>query len=286
MAAHDHLLHPELLTHAWPIGGESIATALDGMAAQVAQEPRLAVPVSVMIRTLNEADMLEGLLEDLAQQKTGAEVETIVVDNESTDGTPVIARNFGAEVVTIPRSEFTHPRSLNAGIGAASHDIVFSMVGHSNLTTDQYLHSGLRYFPGNDLMAGVYGATYPGQKISISERLLHWGWAKPQPAERIQKAHIGVFGANSAAIAKPVWEELGRFDERYERGGEDTQWAGKAIGLGREIVREPLMAVHHTHGLGLINTIRQWRQYYRTLEKPEPFDQQQWAKRRPDLNFD
>lgn len=56
----------------------------------------------------------------------------MVVGNEAADHTRAIAKDYGAEVVTLPRGEFTYPRSMNLAMQAASHDAVFLTVAHTN----------------------------------------------------------------------------------------------------------------------------------------------------------
>jgi len=62
-------------------------------------KPRL----SVIIPTKNEAKLLPLCLRSLARQRTKIPYEIIIVDTKSTDGTPRIARSFGAHVIQEPR---------------------------------------------------------------------------------------------------------------------------------------------------------------------------------------
>ncbi len=58
------------------------------------------MPFSIIIPTLNEAEYIGKLLGSLRAQ-TVKDLQVIVVDGGSTDGTPNIARSFGAEVFTL-----------------------------------------------------------------------------------------------------------------------------------------------------------------------------------------
>lgn len=83
------------------------------------------VRVSVIIPTHNEAGAIERVLADLPADLT---TEVIVVDSNSTDGTPEIAARMGARVIHEPRRGYG--RACLTGLAAAnSPDIVVFLDG-------------------------------------------------------------------------------------------------------------------------------------------------------------
>ncbi len=68
--------------------------------AAVGDEPRLSIPLTVIIPARNEADNLPLLLADL-QSQVQLPAEIICVDDASTDQTAAIARRFGAKVISL-----------------------------------------------------------------------------------------------------------------------------------------------------------------------------------------
>jgi glycosyltransferase involved in cell wall biosynthesis len=83
------------------------------------------VRVSVIIPTHNEAQAIERVLADLAADLV---TEVIVVDSNSTDGTPDIAARMGARVVPEPRRGYG--RACLTGLAAAnSPDVVAFLDG-------------------------------------------------------------------------------------------------------------------------------------------------------------
>jgi glycosyltransferase involved in cell wall biosynthesis len=83
------------------------------------------VRVSVIIPTHNEALSIERVLADLPSDLT---TEVIVVDSNSTDGTPEIAARMGARVVQEPRRGYG--RACLTGLAAAnSPDVVVFLDG-------------------------------------------------------------------------------------------------------------------------------------------------------------
>ena len=81
--------------------------------------------VSIIIPTRNEAGAIQRVLADLPQYLTK---EVIVVDSNSTDGTPEIAARMGARVIQEPRRGYG--RACLTGMNAAnSPDVVVFLDG-------------------------------------------------------------------------------------------------------------------------------------------------------------
>jgi glycosyltransferase involved in cell wall biosynthesis len=74
------------------------------------------VRVSVVIPTHNEAEAIGRVLADLPSDLV---TEVIVVDSNSTDGTPEVARNLGARVIAEPRRGYG--RACLTGLANADH---------------------------------------------------------------------------------------------------------------------------------------------------------------------
>jgi GT2 family glycosyltransferase len=279
------LLHPELLETV-PFGRWRTARLLtQRISDTLVDDPRSDPNVSLVVRVFNEAAKLEKLFEDIGKQLYGGEVQVIVVDNCSRDRSVEVARRHGAEVVMLPRREFTYPRSMNVGVEAASHDLVFLTVAHVRLSNTYNLHAGARHFTRNDNIAGAFGTCLPADGASYLER---WAAAGDptlflaRPARPIKKCGMGALGATGAMISKRVWTELGRFDERYQAGGEDTALAKSMLKAGYRIVQEPAMTVHHSHGLGFKDAVKQYM-HQRATMAPTQFDNRRLMARRPDL---
>ncbi len=87
-----------------------------------------SIPLSVLIRTFNEADRLGRTLESVAS--LGAEV--VVIDAGSTDDTVQIAQRYGARVVSNPWPGFGPQRRF--GEAQCAYDHVFSVDADEVLT--------------------------------------------------------------------------------------------------------------------------------------------------------
>jgi glycosyltransferase involved in cell wall biosynthesis len=145
------------------------------------------VRVSVIIPTHNEAQAIERVLADIPSDLT---TEVIVVDSNSSDGTPEIAARMGARVIQEPRRGYG--RACLTGLAAAnSPDMVVFLdgdysdrpdelpmllapivEGHADITLGSRLHSqksadALPWHQvfGNHLAAGLIRLLY-GMKIT------------------------------------------------------------------------------------------------------------------------
>jgi glycosyltransferase involved in cell wall biosynthesis len=66
--------------------------------------------VSIVVPALNEARLIGGCLDSLAQQDYPGRLDVIVVDNGSTDATADVARDRGARVFVERRRGVCHAR--------------------------------------------------------------------------------------------------------------------------------------------------------------------------------
>ena len=72
--------------------------------------------IGVVIRTLNESELIGRCLETLHGQQGGFELDVLVVDSGSTDSTLEIARDRGARILELAPTEFDYSKALNVGI--------------------------------------------------------------------------------------------------------------------------------------------------------------------------
>lgn len=279
------ILHPELLLNI-PVSGEKIAAHLAMRVAALAVESStLTDPaVSVVIRSRNNGPQLESLLQDINKQDYDNEVEVIVVDTESTDSAIGVAKAYGAAIVPISQAEFSYPMALNRGFAAANHNWVLSLVDHSRLSNYRVLKTATIAEARKDI-AGISGLVFPNTNASTFENAFTASAAPSRVAKapyEHTKAGIGFLAANASIFSKAVWSEIGGFDESYGAGGEDGAYAKSSFELGYAVLVDPAMSVHHSHGLGPINSMRQL-QYWSRLGKPAEFSAVALAKFRSDM---
>ena len=87
--------------------------------------------VSVFVRVRDESEALQATLDNLARQRFDGDMEVVVLDNESRDGSPEVALRSGARVFSLPRSLFGYGRALNLGVELCRGTVVVLLSAHS-----------------------------------------------------------------------------------------------------------------------------------------------------------
>ena len=99
--------------------------------------PWHAPPVSVVVPAFNEALNIAATVRSIAGNNHLADVEVIVVDDGSTDGTADVAGELDLPGVTVIRqTNQGKPAALNAGIREATHDVLVLVDGDTIFEPD------------------------------------------------------------------------------------------------------------------------------------------------------
>lgn len=197
---------------------------------------------SIVIRTYNEVRHLPDLMRAIKSQETGdLEVELVLVDSGSTDGTVEVAKANGAHEVFISREEFSFGRSLNRGCAAATGDALVFISGHC-IPMDKHWLANLvaPVLDGN--VAYSYGKQRGGGNTKYSELQL---FKKYFPdASKIPQEGFFCNNAN-ACLSKAVWRD-NPFDEAVT-GLEDMELAKRLVAKGMKIGYVAEAGVFHLH---------------------------------------
>ncbi|PWH16800.1 MAG: family 2 glycosyl transferase [Anaerolineae bacterium] len=195
---------------------------------------------SIVIRAYNEARHLPRLLEGIRQQ-TVQDVEIILVDSGSTDGTPAIAEAFGAKILHIAPQEFTFGRSLNLGLSAATRELIVIASAHVYPVYPDWLERLLE--PFNDAtIALTYGKQRGAETSKFSEHEIFARWFPDVSNPR--QPHPFCNNAN-AAIRRTLWQ-IQPYDETLT-GLEDLAWAKWAQSQGWGIAYVAEAEIIHIH---------------------------------------
>jgi rhamnosyltransferase len=199
--------------------------------------------VGVVIRTLNESELIGQCFDALHSQSGSFDLDIVVVDSGSTDGTVEIAREHGGRIIELPPVEFDYSKALNVGIDAVRGGIVVSLSAHAIPVDDTWLDTVVAAFDAADV-AGV------------STRQVPWPDAPWQEVHRVRSMFrrertvygpgngADVFFSNAAsAFRRDVWS-----DHPFTLPAvEDVDWARRVVAAGWSIVYEPATAVYHSH---------------------------------------
>lgn len=152
--------------------------------------------LSVVINTLNEAENLPKVISSIK----GLAEEIIVVDMESTDGTPEIAKKLGAKVIKHPRINYVEP-ARNFGVSKATRKWILILDSDEEIPKDlaeeikkSIIHSEADYF------------RLPRKNLIFGKWLKHSRW---WPDYNIRLFKKGFVSWNEIIHAVPVTQGIG-----------------------------------------------------------------------------
>lgn len=215
-------------------------------------EQTSAKVVSIVIRVKDAAWDLDRCLSGLARQMRprGTEMEIVIVDNDSQDGSRAVAERFGAVVVPISQAEFSWGRALNRGIARARGDIVLLLSSDVTPADDHWLERMIEPFVEPDV-AIVYGRQLPYPNAPVDERVRLKRTFGEQPIvwdERhaVQDTGRGLVASNAcAAIRRTLWKDH-PYDEQTS-GGEEGPFTRQVLQRGFRCLYWPSARVCHSH---------------------------------------
>ncbi len=207
--------------------------------------------ISVLIPVRNGGEEFRRCLEAIARQQVDDEVEIVVVDSASTDGTADLARSFGARVEVIAASEFNHGGTRNRlGELAGGETLVYTV--HDAYAEDEHwlarLTDPLREDPE---LAGVYARQLPHLDARPPERFfLDFVYGPERRLQRVAgrdelSMKTTLFSNVSSAIRRSVWEQY-RFPDDIILS-EDQDFSARVLLDGHSLLYEPQAIVRHSH---------------------------------------
>ena len=206
--------------------------------------------ISVVIPTKNGGADLVRCLEAISRQRIEEEVEVLVVDSGSQDGSADRARRAGARVLEIRPEEFNHGGARMLGARAARGETLVFTTQDAYAEDERWL-ARLAAPLADEQVAGVYGRQLPHVGANPSERyFLDFLYG---PAPRRQRLadpsrlsfHSTLFSNVNAAMRRAVLERFPLADDVLM--SEDQEWSRRVLLAGLEIVYEPRAAVRHSH---------------------------------------
>jgi len=199
--------------------------------------------VGVVIRTLNESELIGDCIEALRRQGGSIDLDVLVVDSGSTDSTLEIARANGARIVELSPDEFDYSKALNVGIGEVNGDLVISLSAHAIPVDERWLETMTAAFDG-PRVAGVSSRQVPWPNAPWQE--VHRLRQQFNEARRVygrDEASEIVFSNAASCIRRSVWDE----HHFILPAVEDLEWARRVVAAGWMVVYEPNASVYHSH---------------------------------------
>lgn len=218
--------------------------------------------ISIIILVKNEIENIGRCLEGVFQQQHPFDLEVIVIDSGSTDGTLDVVKQSPVRLVEIKSDEFHHAGTRNLGAALAKGEILVYIAGDAYPCGNTWLSSLISNFDDEKVGAG-YGRQIPISGANpVNQFRLHWHYdsqkivKSKESLSTLGPHKVYFFSDVNSAIRKSVWAEF-KYPEDIPFY-EDTGLIKKVIGAGYKVVYEPLASVYHTHNHSIIQIFRRY----------------------------
>ena len=218
--------------------------------------------ISIVIPVKDGGEDLRRCLDGIAMQRVpGEEVEVVVVDSGSRDGSDVVAEAAGARVHRIPPEEFNHGGTRNLGASLARGEILVFTSQDAHAEGPTWLSSLVAPL-GDPGVAGAYGRQVAHEGAKPPERFfldfLYGETARVQrassPADLSMRTTL--FSNVNSAIRRDVFERF-RFVDDINMS-EDQEWSQRVLLAGHAIAYVPEAVVRHSHHYTLRTAYRRF----------------------------
>ena len=217
--------------------------------------------ISVVIPVKDGGADLVRCLAAIATQRVDDEIEVVVVDSGSTDGSVIRAKNLGARVHSIAPSDFHHGRTRNLGAELARGETLVFTSQDAYAADDTWLArlTAPLATPG---VAGAYGRQLPHHDARPPERyFLDFLYG---PDGRVQRLGDGreltfeetLFSNVNSSMLRATWEAFPFADDIIM--SEDQEWSRRILRAGFEIVYEPEATVYHSHAYSVLSAMKRF----------------------------
>ncbi len=221
----------------------------------------------LIIPTLNAGEQFGKLLAQLAAQNLST--KNLIVDSESTDGTARLAKNFGLEVLTIPRKSFNHgatrQSALNHLLEKFPLDVIIFLTQDVLLHDDDSLARLVKIFSEDESVGLSYGRQLPHAGATNEAKFLRAFNYPPESQLRSfdDRKIFGLktaFASNSfAAYRVAALQSVGGFPSNVPLC-EDMFVAAKMLMSGLKIFYAADAQIFHSHNYTAAQEFRRYVQ--------------------------
>jgi glycosyltransferase involved in cell wall biosynthesis len=232
--------------------------------------------VTVAIPVLNGGAVLDEVLRAVRCQRLPGEVELLVCDSGSDDGSVTLARSHGARVIEIEPAQFSHGGTRNLLMREARAPFVAFLTQDATPAGDEWLAELLTSFALAEDVALVHGpyvarASHP---VAVRRELEEFfcalapgpviDRASEDPGWRDVSSRATFFTDANGAVARWAWERVPFPEVPY---AEDRLLALRMLEAGFAKAYAPGAAVVHSHAYGRLALLRRYFDEFRGLRE-------------------
>ena len=215
--------------------------------------------VSIVVPTRNGMDSLPAVFDAIDRQVHDFEVEIVVIDTESTDGTLAFVRARATRVLQTTAAQFNHGLTRNQAIAATSGAFIVLLSQDAVPADEHWLDALVSPLHQTPALAGSCARQVTRPDAGVIERHYHAHWAGSShvpvvarnddaaafaampPLERLR---LCTFDNVCACLRRSVWDAYAFADTPI---AEDLAWARQVLLAGHALAFVPEAVVVHSH---------------------------------------
>lgn len=222
-----------------------------------APRPREGTPtVSVVIPCYNYGHYLPAAVRSALDQ-SGVDVEVIVVDDASPDGSAAVARDLAAADprvrVLAHETNAGHIRTYNDGLAHVRGEYVVLLSADDRLPTDAVTRAValMEHHPSVGLVYG-HPADFEDEPAPGRPRPTSWSvWAGHDWLRSLTRRGRNVILSPEVVLRREAWDEVGRYDPRLPHSADLALWLEVASRWDIGRVNGTVQAHYRVHGANM-----------------------------------
>lgn len=237
--------------------------------------------ISIIVLLKNGAKHLPKILDMLSRQKNVEDLEIVVVDSGSTDGSWKMLNDFklktknikqektsikfsvpSFKLIKIKPSEFGHGKTRNFAVKNTNGELVVFLTQDAVPQNNNWLSNLIEPFKNDPQIAGVFGRQIPRQKTNLCEKYFY-SISYPEIKRVMTKndadsfSNRNIFFSNVNGVARKEFLIKYPFREDLVMS-EDQFWGREMLNNGYKIIYEPRAEVIHSHNYNLKQLFRRY----------------------------
>lgn len=212
--------------------------------------------VAVITVTFNAKHFLKDFISSLlATEQQGMEVEILMVDNGSTDGSVDWVRRNYPKIKVLENDENNYARALNLGI-ASSHSEYVVVTNNDATVHSNWLQGFIEVFQIDESIGAVQSKIYFAGNNKINsvgvEEIEHFyfrdiGFDDDDSVRYAQPAEREYVTGGSVMFRRECLEDVGAWDEEFIMFMEDVDYSARCRKAGWKLWYSPSSVLYHQY---------------------------------------